>query len=61
MAGNEDKGMPFGEIACMAIGAVIGIAILKSLRIGGAVGGGLGGLLGALVGSFVYSSLFKQR
>jgi uncharacterized protein YqgC (DUF456 family) len=55
------EGNSFGKIACIAIGAVIGIAILKGLGVGGAIGGGLGAFLGACVGELVYRTALKSR
>lgn len=51
----------FPKIACIAIGAVIGLAVFKGLGIGGAIGGGLGGFLGACVGELVYKSALKGK
>ena len=61
MTAPKDEKTSFGKTVCIAIGAVIGIAILKALGIGGAIGGGLGALLGAVVGGFVYSLLFERK
>jgi hypothetical protein len=61
MKERKANGNSFPKIACLVIGAVIGIAIFKGLGIGGAIGGGLGGFLGACVGEFVYKSAWKAK
>lgn len=61
MEKQKVQGNSFGKIVCIAVGAVIGIAILKALGVGGAIGGGLGAFLGACVGEFVYRTGFKNR
>jgi hypothetical protein len=61
MTPPKDEKNSFGKTVCIAIGAVVGIAILKGLGIGGAIGGGLGALIGAVVGGFAYSLFFERQ
>jgi len=58
---QKGEGNSFGKVACMAIGAVAGIAILKGLGVGGAIVGGLGALVGACVGELVYRTAVKNK
>ena len=58
MSGKNDT--PVAELLFMVIGALICIAILKALGVGGALLGGLGGLLGAGAGGLIYR-LFALR
>lgn len=61
MEEQKDNGNSFGKIVCLAIGAVIGIAILNGIGIGGGIGGGLGALLGACAGELIYKTLLQRK
>lgn len=48
---NENKRLSGAEIACVAVGIVIGFIIVQyGFGLGGALGGALGGGLGAALG-----------
>ncbi|HEY0461065.1 MAG TPA: hypothetical protein VGC97_18155 [Pyrinomonadaceae bacterium] len=57
---EEQGGRSAGSIISMAIGAALGLAVMKAIGLGGAIPGGLFALLGAGAGELLYKMIAKK-
>lgn len=51
---TEQKRMPMGHLACIAVCAIALIYFLNRAGLGGAIGGAIGGGLGGALGTGIY-------
>ena len=61
MADQPSKKEPFGLTLCIAIAAVLCIAIFRSIGVGGVIGGALGVLVGGFIGLALYKLLSRNK